>query len=268
MATHLRHLYLEMREEAEDDPILRDKVDRIARTHPLLIMIDLSLFDNLKSIECNVWHAVKTGFIKIPRNTCGFSLGRNNDQFSLWSDFATSLGNITHYGFEFRSLTLSLYYHLQWTLAVGLNDISRITYLELQFDARMTPVAIWTYNRLLPIIRNLPNLEKFKLDHNCDRYPPHLLRYIPNILGSLHPSNRSWPSLRHLELRNLVIASFSDLASFLAPYHGRCLTTVNITGPVICTVAFTNVQDFKLEGRQLFRWIIANILPCPNRQIG
>lgn len=268
MSTHLRHLYLEMREESEDNPTLREQVDRIARTHPLMIMIDLSLFDNLKSIECNVWHAVKVGLIKIPRNTCGFSLGRNNGKFSLWQDFATSLGNITHYGFEFRSVTLSLYYHLHWTLAVGLNDISKITYLELQFDARMTPVAIWTYNRLLPKIQNLPNLEKFKLDHHGHCHPHHILQYIPNILGSLHPSKRYWPNLRHLELRNLVIGHFSDLASFLSPYQGRCLTTVQISGPVICTITLTNVQDFRLEGRQLFRWINANILPCPNRQIG
>lgn len=266
MATCLRHLYLEKRERAVDDPNLRQEIDMLALTNPALLMIDLSFFDNLKSIECNVWHAVKVGSLRIPRNTCGFSLGRNDGQFNLWQDFATTLGNITHYGFEFRSVTLNLYYHLQWSLAVGLNDISKITYLELQFDARMTPVAIRTYNRLMPSIRFLPNLEKFKLDHNSHRHPRQLLPYLPNILGSLHFSRRYWPSLRHLELHNLVLGRFADLASFLAPYQGRRLRTVHIRGLVICTRTHTTAEDFKLEGRQLFRWIIKNILPRPDQQ--
>lgn len=267
MATHVRHLYLEMRERAEDDPTLREKIDRLALTNLLMTMIDLSLFDNLKSLECNVWHVVRVCSIKIPRNICGFSLGRDDGQFNLWQDFASTLGNITQYGFEFRSLTLNLYYHMQWILALGLNDISNITYLELQFDARMTPLAIRSYNRLLPKIQYLPNLKKFKLDHHCHRHPENILRFLPNIVGLLHPSKRYWPSLRHLELRNLVLGRFSDLENFLSPYQGRYLTTVHISGLVFCTRSFSTIEDFNLEGHELFRWIIANILPRSNRQI-
>lgn len=266
MAPHLRHLCLEMREEVADDAALRGILDSLAAKNHLVRTIDLSLFENLKSIECNVWHVVKVRSIKIPPNRCCFSYGRNNGLFNLWQDFPITLDNITQYGFEFHSLTLNLYYHLSWTLAVGLNDISKIRYLELNFDARMTTAAIQTYDRLLCKIRYLPNLQKFTLNQNCHRHQPQRLPYIPNILGMLH--NRYWPNLRHLDLRNLVLARFSDLTGFLAQHEKRRLTSLHFTGCVICTRMAMTAEDFRQEGYQTFRWIVTKIRPNPNPQRG
>lgn len=264
MATHLRHLCLEMRDEVLDDQALRDILDSLAARDHLMKTIDLSLFENLRSIECNVWHMVKVRPIKIPRNRCGFSYGLNNGLFNLWQDFPNSLGNIAQYGFEFHSLTLNLYYHLFWTIAVGLNDISKIRYLELNFDARMTTAAIQTYDKLLCKIRYLPNLQKFTLNQNGHRHQPQISPYIPNILGMLH--NRYWPNLRHLDFRNLVLARFSDLTGFLAQHEKRRLTSLHFTGCVICTgMTMANV-DFRQEGYQTFRWIVTKIRPNPNLQ--
>ena len=266
MAPHLRHLCLEMREGDADDPALAGILDSLAARNHQLKTIDLSLFENLKTIQCNVWHVVKVCPVKIPPNRCGFSYGRNNGQFNLWQDFPITLGNITQYGFEFHSLTLNLYYHLFWSVAVGLNDISKIRYLELDFDSRMTPVAIQTYDRLLCKIRYLPNLQKFTLNQNGHRHQRHHLPYIPNILRMLH--NRYWPNLRHLDLRNLVMARFSDLVGFLAPHEKRRLTSLHITGRVLCTRMVLTGEDFRLEGCQTFRWIATSILPDPNQQGG
>lgn len=266
MAPHLRHLCLEMREEVSDDAALRGTVDSLVARNHLVRTIDLSLFENLKSIECNVWHAVKVRPIKIPPNSCGFSYGENIALFNLWQDFAITLGNITQYGFEFHSLTLNLYHHLYWTVAVGLNDISKIRYLELNFDARMTSAAIQTYDKLLCKIRYLPNLQKFTLNQNGHRHQPERLPYIPNILGMLH--DKRWPSLRHLDFRNLVMARFSDLTSFLAPHEKRRLTSLCFTGCVICTRMTMTTEDFRQEGYQAFRWIMTKIRPSPNPQGG
>lgn len=266
MAPHLRHLCLEMREEAPDDGALRGILDRLAARNQLGRTIDLSLFENLKSIECNVWHVVKVRPIKIPPNRCGFSYGQNNGLFNLWQNFPITLGNITQYGFEFHSLTLDLYYHLFWTIAVGLNDISKISYLELNFDARMTTSATQTYDRLLCKIRYLPNLQKFTLNQNGQRHQPERLPYIPNILGMLH--NRYWPNLRHLDLRNLVLSRFSDLTGFLAPHEKRRLTSLRFTGCVICTRMAMATEDFRQESYQTFCWIRTKIRPTPNPQQG
>lgn len=262
MATHLRHLCLETREEDADDPALEGILASLAARNHLVKTIDLSLFENLKSIECNVWHMVKVRSIKIPRNTCGFSYGRIDGQFNLWQDFAIKLGNITQYGFEFHSLTLSLYHHLFWSIAVALNDISKIRCLELNFDARMTSAAFQTYDRLLCKIRYLPNLQKFTLNQNGHRHQRQILPYIPNVLGMLH--NRYWPNLRHLDLRNLVLARFSDLAGFLAPYEKRRLTSLHISGCVFCTRMAITGEDFRQEGHQTFSWILTKIHPNPN----
>lgn len=262
MAPHLRHLCLEMREEVPDDTALRAELDSLAARNHVVRKIDLSLFENLKSIECNEWHVVKVHPIKIPPNTCGFSYGENNGLLNVWQDFPVGLGNITQYGFEFRSLKLNLYYHLFWTIAVGLNDISKIRYLELNFDARMTTSATQTYTRLLRKIRYLPNLEKFTLNQNGNLHQPEHLPHLPNILGMLH--DRCWPSLRHLDLRNLVMDRFSDLTGFLAPHEKRRLTSLKFTGCVICTKMAMTTEEFRQEGYQTFRWILNKILPDPN----
>lgn len=211
-----------------------------------ITQIDLNLFPNLKSIECNNWSVVKGRNVDIPSQNCiSLRIQQRYDGEDILIEFPRTL----ICGFDLQSLTLGLNtQRLQSHLVEA--DVSNLCHLVIHFDTRFSPDPAALHSQLL----DLPHLVSFKLHQFSYTYDNSGIPHVTNLIRLLR--GKRWPRLRTLAFSELV-TTVADLKYFLLPHAGS-LEKFFLHAQLVCA---EETEAEREERKDLPNWISIHIAP-------